>query len=83
MLYIDGQFVGLKEFTAPEPSLAACKEEAQRESLKILEGAGESGYTYAAIGACIPVPPASVATATKEVPPENPNLTHEDGRQTL
>lgn len=90
LLYIDGKFVGLKEFSPPEANFVQCMEEAQRETVAVLEGATGAGHTYAAIGACIPVPAASVAKAVKTVPEgqeqqqqENPNLTHSDGRQTI
>lgn len=74
MLYVDGKFVGLKEFAAPEATKAQCIEEAQREVLKILEGAPSGA---AAIGACIPVPPAPKTAPTARNPkPDQSDLHH-------
>lgn len=75
MLWVNGKFVGLKEFSEPTDTKAECLAEAQREVLKILEGAPEGASV---LGACIPIPPAPpVAPAVQDSPkPDQTDVHH-------
>lgn len=85
LAYEDGKYIGLHEYTAPEPTEAACLAVLKAEIAEIIS-TGTVPPDARVAGACLAIPaelqPDTSAPTVKAPKPYSP-LTGKDGSQTL